>query len=147
MSLLHLAGDGAAVLLAASLACTPLRRWTGRPKIMRWRRGLGLAAFSLATVHGALVFLQADAWQDLLENPYRWAGTVAWLILLSLALTSTRASQKRLGKNWKKLHRLVYAAALLGAAHLLLSGEDELAVYILPPLLGLVLLTRLPSLR
>lgn len=116
-------GQWALLSLLVALAVTPVRRWTGWAPVMRWRRMLGLVAFAYATAH-FLVWLLLDqyaVWQylleELLQRPFITVGFLAWLILLALALTSTTAAMRALGRHWVRLHRLVYVAALAGWLH------------------------------
>jgi sulfoxide reductase heme-binding subunit YedZ len=117
---LHRSGKTAVILLVVSLAVTPVRRWTGWNDAQKVRRLLGLFAFFYAVVHLGvyLYFDQGLAWsfivEDVLERPFIFSGTAAFLLLVPLALTSTRASIRRLGKRWVRLHRLVYLS--MGAA-------------------------------
>lgn len=121
--LLHHTGWWALVLLLASLAVTPARRITGRNELIKLRRPLGLFAFFWATVHlGIYVGLdQVFGWsfilEDVAERPFITVGVAAWLILLPLALTSTRGWIRRLGKRWTRIHQGVYLAAVLGVIH------------------------------
>lgn len=121
--LLHHTGWWALVLLLVTLAVTPLRRLTGRNELIRLRRPLGLFAFFYATLHlGIYVGLdQIFGWafilEDVAERPFITVGFAAWLLLLPLAVTSTRGWIRRLGKAWTRLHRLVYLAAVLGVIH------------------------------
>lgn len=112
------------IALLIALAVTPLRRLTRQPWLTRLRRMLGLVAFFYASLH-FLVWLGADlffSWdlilEDLLTRPFIMVGFAAWLILLALALTSTRRAMATLGRNWTRLHRLVYAAGILGVLHI-----------------------------
>jgi sulfoxide reductase heme-binding subunit YedZ len=116
-------GLSAIVLLIASLAVTPLRRVTGWNDLQKLRRLLGLWAFAYAFLHVS-VYLWLDqgwAWEfiveDVTERPFIIAGTLTFLLLVPLAVTSTRGWIRRLGKNWVRLHRLVYPAAGLGLLH------------------------------
>lgn len=117
-------GEWTLRLLLVTLAMTPLRQLTGQPHWVGYRRMLGLFTFFYAAVHMLvyLVFLLGLQWQrlweDLVERPYIIAGTAALLLLLPLAITSTRSWQRRLGRRWKKLHRLVYVAAVVALLHL-----------------------------
>jgi sulfoxide reductase heme-binding subunit YedZ len=118
-------GRYALTLLILSLACTPLSIVFGFKWALRLRRPLGLYAFLYVGLH-LLIYVGLDYGFDLrlivqsvIEKPFVQAGLVAFLILLPLALTSTRGWIKRLGKNWKRLHRLVYLAALLAVVHFL----------------------------
>jgi sulfoxide reductase heme-binding subunit YedZ len=119
----HLTGEWALRLVLCSLAITPLRRFFGWSGIAPLRRTLGLAGFAYAFVHlvtWSIVDLGLDfdaIVEDLTERPYVMAGMAAFTLLSILAATSTRASMRRLGKRWVKLHRIVYIAAILGVVH------------------------------
>jgi methionine sulfoxide reductase heme-binding subunit len=120
---LHQTGWWALLLLLATLAVTPLRRLTRHNPLIRLRRPLGLLAFLYASLH-LLVYVALDqllAWdyllEDLLARPFIGVGFVAWLLLLPLAVTSTRRWIARLGSRWNLLHRLVFPATALGLLH------------------------------
>jgi len=119
----HLTGEWALRLVLCSLAITPLRRFFGWSGIAPLRRTLGLAGFAYAFVHlvtWSIIDLGLDfdaIVEDLTERPYVMAGMAAFTLLSILAATSTRASMRRLGKRWVKLHRIVYVAAALGVVH------------------------------
>jgi sulfoxide reductase heme-binding subunit YedZ len=121
----HRTGWWALLLLTITLAITPLRRLLGKPAWVRYRRLLGLFAFFYATLHFLtyLVLDQFFGWsyiiEDIAERPFITVGFAAWLILLVLAVTSTTGWIRRLRKNWQRLHRLIYAAALAGGVHFL----------------------------
>ncbi len=109
--------------LLATLAVTPLRELGGWPRLMGFRRMLGLFAFFYIAVH-FLFYLLVDQgldWRLLLEDvakrPYITVGFTALLLLAPLAVTSTKRAMRRLGRRWQKLHRLVYPAAILGCTH------------------------------
>jgi methionine sulfoxide reductase heme-binding subunit len=110
-------------LLLATLAVTPLRTLLGWPRLLLFRRMLGLFAFFYIALHFLWYLLvdQAFDWPQLLadvvKRPYVTAGFAAFLLLAPLAVTSTRAAMRRLGRRWQSLHRLVYPAALLGCLH------------------------------
>lgn len=119
----HQTGNVATWLLVATLAMTPLQRVTGWPGLIRWRRVFGLLVFFYVSLH-LLAF--AGLWQgfDLQrlvvetgKRPYLWLGLSAWLLLLPLALTSTKAAQRRLGRRWKSLHQAVYVITMLAVWH------------------------------
>jgi methionine sulfoxide reductase heme-binding subunit len=120
---LHHTGWWALVLLLATLAVTPARRVTRRNELVRMRRPLGLFAFFYATLHLAIYagLDQVLAWsfilEDIVERPFITIGVAAWLLLLPLAVTSTRGWVVRLGRRWVALHKLVYLAAPLGILH------------------------------
>jgi sulfoxide reductase heme-binding subunit YedZ len=120
----HTTGAWALRFLLAALAVTPLRRLHPRlAALAPLRRTLGLLAFGYATLHAAtffaldLGFALTRLAEEIAERPYMTLGFAALLFLAPLALTSTRAWQRRLGRRWRRLHRLVYAAALLAVAH------------------------------
>ena len=123
-TLSHGTGFAALRILIISLAITPVRRLSkSLGWLVRFRRMLGLYAFFYASVH-LLVYLKLYAnldWptlvDDLSKRRYIIAGFSAWLLLLPLALTSTKWSIRKLGKRWQMLHRLVYVAAVLGIVH------------------------------
>jgi sulfoxide reductase heme-binding subunit YedZ len=122
-ALTHRTGDWALRLLLACLAMTPLRRLVGQPWPIRFRRLLGLYAFFYASLHlSVYVVLDlagywAQVFEDLAKRPFITVGFTAWLLLLPLALTSTRGWMRRLGRRWGRLHRAVYVAAALGVLH------------------------------
>ncbi len=110
-------------LLMATLAVTPLRRLSGANWLLRLRRMLGLYAFFYACSH-FLTFIWFDHWfdfgeivKDVIKRPFVTVGFAAFVLLLPLAFTSTNAMVRRLGRNWQRLHRLVYAVAVLGVVH------------------------------
>ena len=121
--ILHTLGKWGLKFLLITLAITPLRRWTGQNWLIRFRRMMGLFAFFFILLH-FLVYLVLDqsldmtaVYEDVLERPYITLGMSALILMLPLALTSTRGMIRRLGKRWQKLHRLVYAIAILGVWH------------------------------
>lgn len=123
-ALTHETGQWALRLLLVSLSMTPLRRLTGSGFWLRYRRLFGLWAFAYACLHLS-VYLALDLggyWSqifaDIVKRPYITVGFTAWLLLMPLAATSTRAAMRRLGRRWIVLHRLVYLAAMLAVLHL-----------------------------
>jgi sulfoxide reductase heme-binding subunit YedZ len=147
-------GRWALRLLLMSLAITPLRELTGLTGLFPLRRTLGLFALFYAVLHFLIynVFLLELRWSeigsDILERPYITVGFVALLILVAMGVTSTRAMMRRLGRQWKRLHQLVYLAAMLGVLHLLWILRTDLfdaVLYgtLLVLLLGYRLVTRL----
>ncbi len=119
----HELGLWALRLLLLTLAVTPLRQLTGQTALMRFRRMLGLYAFAYASLHlSAYLVLDLRGWwtlvfEEIVKRPYITAGFAAWLLLVPLALTSTRGWMRRLGRHWGRLHRLVYAVAVLAVLH------------------------------
>jgi sulfoxide reductase heme-binding subunit YedZ len=124
-------GFAALLMLMLSLAVTPVRRLTGWNWLAPARRTLGLCAFLYVCLHLATYLVdQGFGWsyivQDVVKRPYVTAGFTAFLLLVPLALTSTKASIRRLGKRWQKLHRLVYLAAGLGVLHFIWLVKSDL---------------------
>lgn len=122
----HTLGIWALRLLLAGLVVTPLRQTIGL-NLIRFRRVIGLAAFSYVVLHLGvyIVFdLELDFGamvRDVLRRPYITIGMLAFVLLIPLAVTSTNAMIRRLGpKAWNRLHQLVYVAAFLGALHFLM---------------------------
>jgi len=150
-AVLHWAGRWTLIFLLVGLAITPLRRLTGWNRIIKVRRLVGLFAFFYATLHLSL-YLGLDqgfAWsfivEDVLKRPFITAGMAAFLLLVPLAATSTKGSIRRLGKNWLKLHRLVYFAAVLGALHFYWKVKaDTFWPLVAATILGILLLARVP---
>ena len=146
----HVTGDWTLRFLLATLAVTPLRRWFGWSALAPYRRTLGLLAFGYGTLHLATYGL-IDLWgawdtlvEDVLKRPYVTVGFTGFLLMLPLAITSTRAWMRRLGKRWVVLHRLVYGAAIAGCVHYLwLVKKDLREPLIYSAILALLLLARL----
>ena len=143
----HRLGLWALRLLMATLAITPLRQLTGQAVLVRFRRMLGLYTFFYACMHFSayLVLDLRGYWTQIFEEiakrPYITVGFAAWLLLLPLAITSTTGWIRRLGRNWSRLHKLVYAVGVLAVLHfwwLVKSDIREPALYaaILAALLG-----------
>lgn len=121
--LLHQTGFWALILLSATLAVSTVRRLLGKPLLVRWRRPFGLAGFAVASAH-VLVYVTvfhglelAPMLDDISKRPYIMVGMAAWLLLLPLAVTSTRGARRRLGRRWSQLHRLVYVIVPLAILH------------------------------
>jgi sulfoxide reductase heme-binding subunit YedZ len=146
-------GRIALTLLILSLACTPLYTLFGWREVLKRSRTLGLSAFTVAGIHLSIfVFLDYGLnWKLILDavatKPFILAGGTAFLILLALALTSSKASKRWLGKNWKRLHRLVYPAALLVILHYAWARKGDIfrlqGDILRPFLYGLLLLSLL----
>lgn len=143
----HFLGLWALRLLMLTLAITPLRQLTGQAVLVRFRRMLGLWTFAYATLHfSAYLVLDlrgywATIFEEIAKRPYITVGFTAWLLLLPLAVTSTTGWIRRLGRNWVRLHKLVYAIGVLAVLHfwwLVKSDIREPALYaaILAVLLG-----------
>lgn len=143
-------GDWTLRLLLLTLAITPLRRLTRWGWLIKLRRMIGLYAFAYASLHLAsyLVVDQFFDWAeigaDIIKRPYITVGMSAFLLLIPLAVTSTNGMMRRLGRNWQRLHRLVYPIAIAGVVHfymLVKADTREPLLYAL--LLGILLAARL----
>ncbi len=149
----HSTGTWALAMLLLTLAATPLRLF-GWPHAMGWRRMLGLFAFFYACLH-FLTYLWLDQffdWEsmvkDVAKRPFVTLGFSAFVLLIPLAATSTRAMMRRLGPWWQRLHRLVYPAAILGVLHYAwLVKKDLTQPLIYGTVLALLLAVRLLPLR
>ncbi|MBC2659648.1 protein-methionine-sulfoxide reductase heme-binding subunit MsrQ [Pseudomonas sp. MSSRFD41] len=145
-------GGGALVFLLLTLSMTPLQKLTGWSGWITVRRQLGLWCFAYVTLHLTAygVFILGLDWSqlgvELRKRPYIIVGSLGFILLLSLAVTSNRYSQRRLGARWKKLHRLVYLILGLGLLHMLWIVRADLKEWAVYASLGSVLMVlRLPS--
>lgn len=145
-------GFWALVLLLATLAVTPVRRITGWNRVIQIRRPLGLFAFFYALLH-FLTYVALDLFfdfgavaADILKRPYITVGFVAFVILIPLAATSTKGAIRRLGRNWLRLHRLLYLSAALAVLHFYWkksAKSDVSEPLIFAGILALLLLARI----
>ena len=136
----HETGLTALTLLLITLSITPVRRLLHANKLQRVRRMLGVWSFTYAFVHlnMYLVFDQScyslatcdfhAIWQDILKRRFIFVGMFAFSILLALAITSTNGWVRRLKKNWQRLHRLAYAAAVAGVIHFIWIQKSDFRV-------------------
>ncbi len=118
-------GEWSIRILVAALAITPLRYLLNLPKLWNYRRMVGLFALFYVCLH-LLVFLMfllqwqwADIGREIAERPYITVGFTAFILLLPLGFTSFQAAQRKMGRNWKKLHRLVYVINILAVLHII----------------------------
>ncbi len=144
----HFTGKWALRFLLLTLAITPAIRITRQGWLVKYRRSFGLIAFGYACVHLSIYFgLDIELmWdflvEDVLDRTYITLGMTALLLLVPLALTSTRASIRRLGsKRWNALHRLIYISAVLGCIHFYMAVKRDVReplvyIAILATLLG-----------
>ncbi|WP_058910781.1 protein-methionine-sulfoxide reductase heme-binding subunit MsrQ [Entomohabitans teleogrylli] len=144
----HFTGRMALKLLLATLLVAPLAKYAKQPLLIRARRLLGLWCFAWASLHltsYSLLELGIDhlglLGQELVKRPYLTLGMACWLILLALALTSTRAAQNRLGKRWQYLHNGIYLAAILAPVHYIWSVKTLSPQPLIYALLALALLS------
>lgn len=139
--------------LLLTLLMTPLKRLLGWTWPIRIRRMLGLYAFFYACLH-LFTYLWLDQffewkeiWLDIVERPFITAGMAAFILMVPLAITSNKLMIKRLGKNWKRLHRLAYVIPVLGTLHfwwLVKADVREPLVYV--ALFTILFLQRTPAL-
>jgi sulfoxide reductase heme-binding subunit YedZ len=154
-------GRHAITLLVLSLACTPLNTLFGWRELLKRRRALGLYALMYATVH-VLIFINLDyglAWsliiQTVIQKPYIVFGLTVFLLLIPLGVTSFDIWKVRLGKNWKRLHQIIYIAAPIAVLHFALSKKGDIfhlqGDIVRPLIYGLfvliLLILRLPFIR
>ncbi len=147
-------GSYALVLLVLTLASTPLSRLLKSRPILELRRPLGLLTFLYISLH-FLNFLVLDYWfdfslirEDIFEKPFALAGFAAFLLLLPLAVTSTRGWIVRLGRNWKRLHWLIFPAALLAIVHFFWGSKADIReALIYGAIVVMLLALRLPVMR
>ena len=154
-------GRHAITLLVMSLLCTPLNAIIKFPELLKRRRTLGLYALLYATIH-VLIFVNLDyglAWsliaRTIFEKPYIIVGALAFLMLIPLGVTSFDVWKLRLGKNWKRLHQLVYIIEPLVVLHYIWSKKGDILSFsgdiVRPAIYGLVviifLILRIPAIR
>jgi len=145
-------GLGTLILVLITLCMTPLQKLSGWPGWIAVRRQLGLWCFAYVCLHLAayLFFVLGLDWGqlgvELSKRPYIIVGTLAFLCLLALAVTSNRYSQRRLGRRWKQLHRLIYAVLGLGLLHFLWIVRADLEEWSIYAAVGaLLMLLRVPA--
>lgn len=116
-------GTWALTFLLITLSITPLRKVTGMNWLLALRRMLGLYAFFYAALH-FLSYVWLDQWfdwasivKDVAKHRYVLVGFAGFLCLIPLAVTSTNAMMRCLGRNWQKLHKLIYLIGVLGVIH------------------------------
>lgn len=141
-------GDWALYLLALTLAVTPMRQLSGWSWLIGLRRMLGLFTFFYASLHFTTFiwfdhFFDFEAmWKDVLKRPFITVGFAAFVLLFPLAVTSKNSIMKRLGRQWKRLHRLIYLIAVLALLHFwwMRAGKQNFAE---PILLGSIIILML----
>jgi len=143
----HTTGDWTIRFLLITLTITPLRIIFKQPNLVRFRRMLGLFAFSYGTLHFATwfgldkAFDPLEMWKDVLKRPFITAGFTGFLCMLPLAITSTAGWVRRLGyKRWQRLHRLIYLSASAGVIHYYWLVKSDIR---LPAMYGAILLALL----
>ena len=147
-SLTRSSGDWTLYLLTLTLAITPLRRLSGQHWLQALRRMLGLFAFFYACLHFTTFiwfdhfFDLAEIGRDVWKRPFITIGFAALVLLIPLAVTSTNAMQRRLGRRWSQVHSLVYGVALLALLHFwwMRAGKQNFAEPILMNAIIMILL-------
>lgn len=144
-------GLGTLILLLITLSMTPLQKLTGWSGWIAVRRQLGLWCFAYVVLHlsAYLIFVLGLDWSqlgvELRKRPYIIVGSLGFLCLLALAVTSNRFSQRRLGVRWKRLHRLAYVILGLGLLHMLWIVRADLKEWAIYASIGaLLLVLRVP---
>lgn len=149
----HRSGDWTLRLLLATLAITPLRMLTRQNWLIRYRRMLGLFAFFYASVHMSIYLIidlggfWSQIFAEIAKKPYITVGFAAWLMMIPLAITSTKGMIRRLGRNWQRLHRLVYLIGLCGVLHFMWLVKSGNKIAVTEPLIYLGILIVLLALR
>jgi methionine sulfoxide reductase heme-binding subunit len=134
----HRTGWWGLVFITITLAITPLRRVFGWNQLQSYRRMLGLYGFFYICVHFLVIYVILDkqvpwdpafAWReivkDIAKRPYITVGFTGFVLMIPLALTSTKASLRRLGKKWVQIHALIYVTALAGVVHFMWSVKAD----------------------
>jgi sulfoxide reductase heme-binding subunit YedZ len=144
----HRTGFWGLTFITLTLAITPLRRLSGLNQLQSYRRMLGLFGFTYITIHFLIyvvldrqipfdpVYASHEVVKDIAKRPYITIGFTGFMLMLPLALTSTRASIRRMGKRWVRLHALIYLTALAGVIHFMWSVKAD---RLRPTAIGLVL--------
>jgi sulfoxide reductase heme-binding subunit YedZ len=149
----HRTGYWGLILVTVTLAITPLRRLTGWNQLQSYRRMLGLFAFTYICIHFLVIYVVLDkqipfdpayGWhevvKDIAKRPYITVGFFGFLTMIPLALTSTKASIKRLGGKWVTLHALIYLTAMAGVIHFMWSVKAD---RLRPTVIGVILVVLL----
>lgn len=147
-------GKAAIIMLTLSLACTPANIFFGWKQAVLVRRALGLYAFMYVCLH-LLLFVGLDygfmmrlVVEEIILRRYAVVGFAAFLLLIPLALTSTKAAQRRLGKRWKTLHKLVYLIAGLAVIHYVWLVKNAYAQpFLFGGIIALLLFVRLAPVK
>ncbi len=154
-------GRHAITLLVLSLLCTPIHTIFKWSEPLKRRRALGLYTFMYVTIH-VIIFVDLDyglAWsllvKEVVEKPRLIVGFIAFMLLLPLAITSFDIWKKRLGKNWKRLHQLVYFIGPLAVLHYVWSKKGDVlslqGEVVKPLIYGIIiavfLIFRIPPIR
>ena len=145
----HFTGEWTLIFICITLSMTPLKRLTNLTMWVSFRRMLGLFVFFYASLH-LLTYVGIDyrfSWKpilnDVFKKKYIFIGFAAWVLLIPLAITSSKKMIKLLKNNWKKLHRLIYIIAIFGSLHYIWLSKT----IFFKPLVYLVIILVLLALR
>jgi sulfoxide reductase heme-binding subunit YedZ len=152
----HQSGIWALRILLATLAITPLRQISGWNGFVRYRRMLGLFTFFYASIHLAIYLIidlggfWSQIFTEIAKKPYITVGFLAWLLMIPLAITSTKAMIRRLGRRWQMLHRLVYATGVFAVLHFLWQVKYGETIAVIEPVIytaifAALMLARVPN--
>jgi methionine sulfoxide reductase heme-binding subunit len=145
----HFTGDWTIYFLLITLSVTPVRNLTGSLAVVRFRRMLGLFAFFYGCLHFTTYFVLDQFFdfsailEDIIDRPYITVGFTAFMLLIPLAITSTKKMVARLKNNWRRLHSLVYLITGLGILHYYWLVKSDIRI----PLLLAIIFTTLMILR
>ena len=153
----HRTGDWGLYFITITLAITPLRRLFGWNELQKYRRMLGLFGFFYICVHFLIIYVILDkqvpwdpagAWheivKDIAKRPYITVGFAGFVLMIPLALTSTKSSLRRMGRRWVQLHSLIYLTAMAGVIHFMWSLKaDRLRPTVIGTVLVVLLAVRL----
>lgn len=129
--IMHVTGEWSVRILIATLLVSPLRQWPGWRWPLTLRRMMGLFVFFYVCIHMMTFCHFYLGWsvsilvEEVVERPYITVGALAWVLLVPLTLTSTKDMQRRLGRNWRRLHRLVYPTAILVCLHMIWQARSD----------------------
>ena len=150
----HRTGWWGLLFITFTLAITPLRRLTHLNQLQSYRRTLGLWAFAYITTH-FLIYLLLDkqveiepgyAWheiiKDIAKRPYITVGFTGFVLMIPLAITSTKGWIRRMGKRWVRLHALIYVTAMAGVIHFMWSQKADRTR---PTVIGVIIIGLLAS--
>src|SRR3954469_15552787 len=147
----HFTGDWGIRMIAAALAITPLRKLLRLPDLIKFRRMIGLYAFFYASLH-LLAYLWLDRLfdfhdiaKDIAKRPFITVGFATFMLMLPLAITSTKGWIRRMGgKRWQLLHRLVYFSGIAAVVHYYWLVKSDVRLPLMyGAIIGVLLLYRL----
>ncbi len=144
-------GQWALIGIIVTLAISPLNRRVPRLRLIRYRRLFGLWAFACVCLHMVLYTVVLSGLNmevllsDILERPFIILGVLGFLMLVPMAITSTAGWRRRLGRNWSRLHRLIYLVTGVALVHFFLQVRSDYGEFVLISTVAiLLLLLRLP---